>query len=52
MQKYQLEFIEFAIEHNVLCFGEFTLKSGRLSPYFFNSALFNDGMSLALLGRF
>ena len=52
MQKYQLEFIEFAIEHNVLCFGEFTLKSGRLSPYFFNSALFNDGMSLVLLGRF
>jgi len=52
MQKYQLEFIEFAIEHNVLCFGEFTLKSGRLSPYFFNSGLFNDGKSLCRLGRF
>lgn len=52
MQKYQLEFIEFAIEHKVLCFGEFTLKSGRLSPYFFNSGLFNDGHSLARLGRF
>ncbi len=52
MQKYQLEFIEFAIEYNVLCFGEFTLKSGRLSPYFFNSGLFNDGKSLGRLGRF
>ncbi|MFB3100762.1 MAG: orotate phosphoribosyltransferase [Gammaproteobacteria bacterium] len=52
MQKFQLEFIEFAIEHNVLCFGEFTLKSGRLSPYFFNSGLFNDGKSLSRLGRF
>ena len=52
MQKYQLEFIEFAIQHKVLCFGEFTLKSGRLSPYFFNSGLFNDGKSLSRLGRF
>ena len=52
MQKFQFEFIEFAIEHKVLCFGEFTLKSGRLSPYFFNSGLFNDGNSLARLGRF
>jgi len=52
MQKYQLEFIEFAIEHKVLCFGDFTLKSGRQSPYFFNSGLFNDGKSLARLGRF
>ncbi len=52
MQKFQLEFIEFAIEHNVLCFGEFTLKSGRLSPYFFNSGLFSDGKSLSRLGRF
>ncbi len=52
MQKYQLEFIEFAIEYNVLCFGEFTLKSGRTSPYFFNSGLFNDGKSLSRLGRF
>ena len=52
MQKYQLEFIEFAIQHKVLCFGEFTLKSGRLSPYFFNRGLFNDGKSLSLIGRF
>jgi len=52
MQKYQLEFIEFAIQHKVLCFGEYTLKSGRLSPYFFNSGLFNDGHSLSRLGRF
>ena len=52
MQKYQFEFIEFAIEHNALCFGEFTLKSGRQSPYFFNSGMFNDGMSLSRLGRF
>jgi len=52
MQKYQLEFIEFSIEHKVLCFGDFTLKSGRQSPYFFNSGLFNDGKSLARLGRF
>jgi orotate phosphoribosyltransferase len=52
MQKYQLEFIEFAIEQKVLCFGEFTLKSGRTSPYFFNSGLFNDGASLQRLGRY
>ncbi|MCK5669533.1 MAG: orotate phosphoribosyltransferase [Gammaproteobacteria bacterium] len=52
MQKYQLEFIEFAIQYKVLCFGDYTLKSGRLSPYFFNSGLFNDGHSLARLGRF
>lgn len=52
MQKYQIEFIEFSIQHKVLCFGEFTLKSGRLSPYFFNSGLFNDGKSLSRLGRF
>lgn len=52
MHQYQFEFIEFAIQHKVLCFGEFTLKSGRLSPYFFNSGLFNDGQSLARLSRF
>ncbi len=52
MQNYQLEFIEFAIEQKVLCFGEFTLKSGRISPYFFNSGLFNDGASLQRLGRY
>lgn len=52
MQDYQQQFIKFAIEKNVLCFGEFTLKSGRISPYFFNSALFNDGDSLYRLGVF
>ncbi|MCH8078695.1 MAG: orotate phosphoribosyltransferase [Proteobacteria bacterium] len=52
MQKYQLEFIEFAIAHKVLCFGDFTLKSGRQSPYFFNSGLFSDGKSLSRLGRY
>lgn len=52
MKKYQLEFIEFAIAHKVLCFGDFTLKSGRQSPYFFNSGLFSDGKSLSRLGRF
>lgn len=52
MKKYQLEFIEFAITHKVLCFGDFTLKSGRQSPYFFNSGLFSDGKSLSRLGRY
>lgn len=52
MEQYQKEFIEFAIENQVLCFGEFTLKSGRVSPYFFNSGLFNDGKSLSELGKY
>lgn len=52
MQPFQEEFIEFAISNHVLCFGEFTLKSGRKSPYFFNTGLFNDGSTLARLGRF
>lgn len=52
LKSYQREFIEFAIRKNVLKFGEFTLKSGRLSPYFFNAGLFDDGLSLAQLGRF
>jgi len=52
MKDYQKEFIEFAIEKQVLKFGEFTLKSGRISPYFFNAGLFNTGRDLARLGRF
>ncbi|MGB0468354.1 MAG: orotate phosphoribosyltransferase [Pontibacterium sp.] len=52
MQDYQREFIKFAIEQNVLRFGQFTLKSGRISPYFFNAGLFNSGSALAKLGRF
>ncbi|MCS5582780.1 MAG: orotate phosphoribosyltransferase [Pseudomonadota bacterium] len=46
------EFIEFAIQRDVLKFGEFTLKSGRKSPYFFNAGLFQDGESLARLGQY
>ncbi|HHC6545202.1 TPA: orotate phosphoribosyltransferase [Vibrio parahaemolyticus] len=52
MKAYQREFIEFALEKEVLKFGEFTLKSGRKSPYFFNAGLFNTGSDLARLGRF
>ena len=52
MRDYQAEFIDFAIRHKVLQFGEFTLKSGRASPYFFNSGLFNDGSSIGQLGTF
>lgn len=52
MKDYQKEFIEFALEKQVLKFGEFTLKSGRTSPYFFNAGLFNTGRDLARLGRF
>lgn len=52
MLDYQREFIEFALEKEVLRFGEFTLKSGRTSPYFFNAGLFNSGLALAKLGRF
>ena len=52
IKPYQREFIEFALSLNVLRFGEFTLKSGRKSPYFFNAGLFNSGLALAKLGRF
>ncbi|MFK7816627.1 MAG: orotate phosphoribosyltransferase [Gammaproteobacteria bacterium] len=46
------KFIQFAVEHHVLQFGEFTLKSGRVSPYFFNAGLFNDGNALHMLSQF
>ena len=52
IKDYQYEFIEFAIDAGVLRFGDFTLKSGRVSPYFFNAGLFNTGRQLARLGRF
>lgn len=52
MKDYQREFLEFAIAADVLRFGRFTLKSGRGSPYFFNSGLFNSGARLARLGRY
>ncbi len=48
----QHAFIQFALVHNALRFGEFTLKSGRISPYFFNAGLFNSGVALATLGEF
>jgi orotate phosphoribosyltransferase len=51
MQAYQTEFIELARQYNVLNFGEFTLKSGRISPYFFNAGAFSSGRALAILGR-
>src|SRR5690606_40509944 len=50
MYDYQRAFIEFAITRNVLKFGEFTLKSGRVSPYFFNAGLFNSSVALAQIG--
>lgn len=52
MQDYQREFLRFALHLGVLRFGDFTLKSGRQSPYFFNAGLFNSGSALARLGRF
>lgn len=52
MQQYQRDFIQLAIDHGALCFGEFTLKSGRTSPYFFNAGKFQTGAALAALGRF
>jgi len=50
MQSYKKQFIKLAIKYQVLKFGEFTLKSGRISPYFFNAGLFDTGKALAALG--
>ena len=52
MQDFRREFLDFAIQTGVLRFGQFTLKSGRVSPYFFNTGLFNSGLGLAQLGRY
>jgi orotate phosphoribosyltransferase len=51
LQAFQKEFIEFVIKNGILRFGEFTLKSGRVSPYFFNAGLFNTGEALSFIGR-
>ncbi|MDC0470769.1 orotate phosphoribosyltransferase [Candidatus Pseudothioglobus singularis] len=52
MEQYQKDFVDFTLETGVLKFGEFTLKSGRISPYFFNAGLFNKGSHLSELGKF
>ena len=52
MKEYQREFLDFAVSSGVLRFGEFVLKSGRVSPYFFNTGLFNTGEALMRLGRY
>lgn len=52
MSDFRQDFIRFAIQQEVLCFGEFKTKAGRLSPYFFNAGLFNDGESLKQLTQF
>jgi orotate phosphoribosyltransferase len=52
MPNFRADFIRFAVAQKVLCFGEFQTKAGRLSPYFFNAGLFNDGASLLKLTQF
>lgn len=52
MLNFRQDFIRFAVQHKVLRFGEFQTKAGRLSPYFFNSGLFNDGVTLRNLSQF
>src|SRR5881394_231931 len=51
-EDFRREFVEFSIRAGVLRFGEFKTKAGRLSPYFFNAGLFNDGNRLGCLGRY
>ena len=51
-QQFRREFVEFAMQEGVLRFGEFKTKAGRLSPYFFNAGLFNDGYRLGRLGEY
>ncbi len=51
MKKFQIIFLEFVIDHEILRFGEFTLKSGRVSPYFFNAGLFNTGEKISFLAK-
>jgi orotate phosphoribosyltransferase len=51
MRDYQKQFLDYVIQRKILRFGEFTLKSGRQSPYFFNAGLFNTGEALAFIGR-
>lgn len=51
MQEFQSSFLKFVIDHEILRFGEFTLKSGRTSPYFFNAGLFNTGEKLSFLAK-
>lgn len=52
MKNYQRQFLELSIDADVLSFGEFTLKSGRVSPYFFNAGLFQTGLTLSRLGQY
>ncbi|MFT4650549.1 MAG: orotate phosphoribosyltransferase [Polaribacter sp.] len=52
MQEFQSRFLDYCLERGALKFGEFTLKSGRTSPYFFNAGIFNTGADLASLGSF
>src|SRR3990167_3637864 len=52
MHSFRQDFIRFAVQQNVLRFGEFQTKAGRLSPYFFNAGLFDDGASLRNLSQF